>query len=566
MLASGVAAGIAAGVAFGGDWRRLGQLDLKWWPLLVVASVLRLATSVEPTLDFVVYVLGLAGIGAVAARNWRQAGAALIAIGTISNLAVVLANGGMPYDVAAASAVSAPIPHDNLHVALDPSTHLAFLADVVPVGALHAVYSIGDFLIAFGGFLIPFVLLQPEPDATKHELRSANFAFFWLAQVISRFGDPITLVALTFVTYQVTHSALLTALAVGVATIPNALFGFFAGAIADALGPRRAMFWSDVMRTFLIGAIPALLVLDVPLIFVFVLAFAAGIGAAIVAPARGALVPALVTKNVLASANSLVYASDRAVEIGGALAGGALVVVLGYNAFYVDAVTFALSAVLLARVTVREVPRNVTWTRVISDARDGLSFLRHSSVLWGNTVFSLVAQFANPVVNTLTPAFLVRKYAGNDPVAGAVLYAGSEAAIALGAVIASVALPRYLARMHKGRTLIVGFASTGLVIAFIALSPTYTAALGLFVVLGVTNVLFFVPNVTIAQEVTPQPAIARVFGARIALTNLSWLPIIFLGGIIGDAIGVDVFMFIAGVVTLTTAVVGAFIPLIRDVP
>jgi hypothetical protein len=44
-----------------------------------------------------------------------------------------------------------------------------------------------------------------------------------------------------------------------------------------------------------------------------------------------------------------VYASDRAVEIGGALAGGALIVAVGDGAFYVDAVTFALSAVLLAR-------------------------------------------------------------------------------------------------------------------------------------------------------------------------------------------------------------------------
>jgi hypothetical protein len=85
-------------------------------------------------------------------------------------------------------------------------------------------------------------------------------------------------------------------------------------------------------------------------------------------------------------------------------------------------------------------------------------------------------------------------------------------------------------------------------------------------VLGVTNVLFFVPNITIAQEVTPQNMTARVFGARIALTNLSWLPIIFLGGVIGDAIGVDVFMLVAGLVTLTVAIVGAFVPVIRDVP
>jgi len=75
-----------------------------------------------------------------------------------------------------------------------------------------------------------------------------------------------------------------------------------------------------------------------------------------------------------------------------------------------------------------------------------------------------------------------------------------------------------------------------------------------------------VPTVTILQEGTPQELTARVFGARIALTNLSWLPIIFLGGFIADAIGVHVFLAIAGLVTFSAAIVAAFIPAVRDVP
>ena len=566
MLVSGVLAGIAAGVAFGGDWRRLATFSLQWWPLLVVASALRLWTFFFPNADFAIYILGLSGIGLVAALNGRLPGAALIAVGTFTNVLVILLNGGMPYDVSTAVDVGAPPPNDSLHVILGDETRLPFLSDIIPFGLGSRVYSIGDLLIAFGGFLIPFIWVQDESDASSHSVRSANFAFFWLAQVTSRFGDPITLIALTYVTYRTTQSALLTALAVGVASIPNALFGFVGGAIADAVGPRRAMFWCDVARAVIVGAIPILLVFHAPLGFIFALAFLAGIGGAIFAPARGAVVPALLKRDHLAQGNSLVYASDRAVEIGGALAGGALVVAIGEGAFYVDALTFVLSAVLLARVVLREEQKPMTWTRVWSDARDGLRFLRRSTVLWSNTVFSLIAQFANPVVNTLTPVFLIRRFAGNDAVAGAVLYAGSEAAIAVGAVVGSALLPRYLARIRKGRSLIVGFASTGIVIVLIATSPSYTVAIALFALLGFTNVLFFVPNVTIMQEGTPVHMTARVFGARIALTNLSWLPIIFLGGVIGDAIGVDVFLGIAGLVTLSAALAAAFVPAIRDVP
>jgi MFS family permease len=472
----------------------------------------------------------------------------------------------MPYDPVMAVNVGAPTPNDALHVPIGANSRIAFLSDIIPFGFAHAVYSIGDFMLAFGGFLIPFMWLQPEADARKHDLRSANFAFFWLAQVISRFGDPITVVALAFVTYRATQSALLTAVAVGVTTIPNALFGFFGGAIADALGPRRSMFWCDVVRAIVVGAIPVLITFQAPLFTILSLAFLAGCAGAVFNPARGALVPALLSREKLAAGNSLVYASDRAVEIGGALAGGALVVALGDGAFYVDAITFGLSAVLLARVAVQEVPRRLTWGRIRDDARDGFLFLRRSSVLWSNTVFSLVGQFANPVVNTLTPVFLIRRFAGDDPVAGAVLYAASEAAIALGAVLGSAVLPRYVARLPKGKAVIIGFATTGIVVVLIALTPSFTTALLMFSVLGFSDVLRYVPTVTILQEATPRDMTARVFGARIALTHLSWLPIIFLGGVVGDVIGVDVFLALAGLVTLASALVASLIPIVRDVP
>jgi hypothetical protein len=59
---------------------------------------------------------------------------------------------------------------------------------------------------------------------------------------------------------------------------------------------------------------------------------------------------------------------------------------------------------------------------------------------------------------------------------------------------------------------------------------------------------------------------ARVFGARIALANLSWLPAILLGGVLSDAIGVEQLLVLAGLATLGTALVGALLPAIRDVP
>ena len=78
--------------------------------------------------------------------------------------------------------------------------------------------------------------------------------------------------------------------------------------------------------------------------------------------------PALLSRERLTSGNSLVFASDRAVEIGGALAGGVLVATVGENAFYVDALTFGLSALLLSRVVVEEPTGTVSWSSVVNSS------------------------------------------------------------------------------------------------------------------------------------------------------------------------------------------------------
>ncbi|MEA2661211.1 MAG: hypothetical protein QOH08_783 [Chloroflexota bacterium] len=397
--------------------------------------------------------------------------------------------------------------------------------------------------------------------------RRSEFGAFWLAQAISRFGDPITLIALATVTYQRTNSALFTALAVVIATVPTAVFGFFAGALADALGHRRAMFVSDVARAALIGAIPYLLSIGAPLMFIYVLVFVAAFFAAVFNPARIAIIPQLVSADHLASANSSVAATDRIVEILGALAAGFLVATIGAAAFYFDAATFALSAILLAGLRVR--PGETKASRLAhlyADAVEGVRFLMRQPILRMNTYFSLAAQLALPVVNGLTPVYLVRRFAHGDADFGAALFGVAEAALAAGAVGASLTLPEYMTQFRKGQLLIAGFGAYGALLILLGLAPSLLPAMVIFFLMGVANVVFVVPNITISQEVTPPELRARVFGARIALLNLSWLPIILISGALADRLDAGLLIGIAGGITLATALYAArFVPAISEV-
>jgi len=398
-------------------------------------------------------------------------------------------------------------------------------------------------------------------------MKASNFGIFWLAQAVSRFGDPITLIALATVTYKTTHSGLFTALAVVIASVPTAVFGFFAGALGDALGPRRAMIMSDIARAVLIAAIPQLLDGGAPLVVAYVLVFAAALFSAVFNPARIALIPQLVAGDRLGAANSTIASTDRTVEILGAVAAGFLVANTEERAFYVDAATFAISAVLMLSMRVRDIPgRTVRVTHLVGDAVEGVRFIFDTAVLRVNTYFSLAAQLALPVVNGLTPVYLVRRFANGDADFGAALFGVAEAALAAGAVAAGLTLPEYMTQFRKGQLLVFGFASYGTLLVLLGLAPSLLPAMVIFFLMGVANVIFVVPNITISQEVTPPHLRARVFGARIALLNLTWLPIILISGALADRIDSGILIGIAGGVTLATALFAArFVPAVSEV-
>lgn len=257
----------------------------------------------------------------------------------------------------------------------------------------------------------------------------------------------------------------------------------------------------------------------------------------------------------------MVYSSDRTVEIIGAVVAGAVVAALGTSAFYVDAATFALSAFLLMRISAATAgSRPMRWLSVGRDAVDGLRFLADNAVLRANTIFSLLAQLSIPVLNGLTPVLVFRDFGLGPEQFGVV-----EAAQAAGAVGAGLTLPSLLSRQPKGKLVIIGFAAYGAVLLLIGAAPNFAVVTVLFVLAGVANVLFYVPNVTISQELAPPELRARVFGARMALLNLTWLPVVLAVGAIAEFTSANALIASAGAFTLAIALIGSFVRPLREV-
>lgn len=151
--------GIVLGYLAGGRLDRLGDLRLRWAPLMLLGLAVQVAIFSEPVGRLVgdagpaIYVASTAIVFAAVLRNAAVPGVVLIAAGAGCNLAAIMANGGwMPADPVALVSVGAlGTAYPNSIVVPDPV--LRPLTDLFALPAwlpFSNVFSIGDVLIGVG--------------------------------------------------------------------------------------------------------------------------------------------------------------------------------------------------------------------------------------------------------------------------------------------------------------------------------------------------------------------------------------------------------------------------------
>ena len=180
--------------------------------------------------------------------------------------------------------------------------------------------------------------------------RNPEFRRLYVAQVISFGGDWFLTIALFGLVLELTGSAMTVALTLVAQEIPFFIFSPLGGALADRMDRRKLMVFADCLRAGL--CLGFLLVHDLTTLWIgFALLAAISSLSAVFDPASAAAVPNLVEKEDLAAANSLVGSAWGTMLAVGAALGGIVAATFGRDtAFMVDAVSFAVSAALLARI------------------------------------------------------------------------------------------------------------------------------------------------------------------------------------------------------------------------
>lgn len=182
-----------------------------------------------------------------------------------------------------------------------------------------------------------------------------DFRLLWLAQVVSELGDWLYAVAVYSLLLQLTGRAESVGIAVVLQLLPQVLVAPTAGVLNDRLNRRAIMIAADMARIFIV--LGMMMVSTAEMVWlVWILLFSETVMWALFEPGRTALIPNLVaSRDKLLVANAL-SSSTWAINLAlGSGLGGLVLWKFGRTSVFVlNAISFAVSALLLAAMRVRE--------------------------------------------------------------------------------------------------------------------------------------------------------------------------------------------------------------------
>ncbi len=413
-----------------------------------------------------------------------------------------------------------------------------------------------------------------QPRAAQHPYvrlaLDARFSALWVGQTISLLGDRLNQVALGVLVLSLTGSALDVGLTFLAATLPNLLFGPFAGTFVDRWDQKRVMVASDLIRAGLVLLIPVAAAHGTFLVYPVV--FGVTTVSIFFRPARSAVIPRIVSTEDLTPANGAMSTAETIADLAGYPIAGLFVAFLGSAltlAFWFDAASYIVSAALVLSMAIPPVMRSAgpivagTVRRFFAEVAEGWRFLRSEQALFQNTVLSGVAQLSTGALIALTVVY------ARDVLQGTLIpypqsYAAIDLAIGVGNLIGGVTIGAIGARWRKGPLVIAGYVLLGLATAAMGMTGNELLALACATVAGVANMIFIIPTQTLFAERTPQDLMGRVVGIRSSMVLGPLTLAMAVSGLIAQALGPAAAFVGFGLLTTAAGAAGLLFPAVRD--
>lgn len=380
----------------------------------------------------------------------------------------------------------------------------------------------------------------------KDNRLGVNFSRLWVSSAVSTVGDGALLAAGPLLVASLTSDPVLVAGAVVAQQLPWLLFSLLSGVYTDRIDRRRIILLAHVLRAVAVGGLAVAIGLDMAYLpIIYAALFALGSGDTLADNGAVALLPSVVSKDKLERANARLQGADiLGRQLIGPPLGAYLFVIAVILPFGLDAATFVIAALLIARVRVSgsAAPKRAD-VSIVAEAREGAAWL------WRMPQLKAVALSIGVMNVTFMAAFAsfvlyVKEQLGLDAVGYGVLLSVS----AIGGIIGMQLAP-LLARRFNAATLL----RTGLIIEALihfAFAMNHSAWLAgiIYAAFGIHSVLWGVITTSLRQRHTPGHLLGRV-NSFYNLFKMGGLAVgALLGGVVAQVYGITAPFWMGGIV------------------
>lgn len=376
-------------------------------------------------------------------------------------------------------------------------------------------------------------------------LRHRAFALFVFGQAAGILGYWIQQIAVHWLMYRLTGSALLLGATVFAAQIPVLILGPLAGAMADRVDRHRAFFIVQALQLVQAFVMAGLAFFDlIEPWHMIALGVFLGATIAVELPVRHALLPELIgSREDLPNAvavTSLVGSAGRLV--GPSVAGVVIATTSESVCFLINGLSYFIVLATLMAIPRRAVTQRIERRAMWRDLKEGAVYAWQSRPIRALLIVLAVVSFMATPYQPLMPAFVREAFAGGPQTLGFLV-----AAAGLGAVLGTVFLSARGGALGLVPMIAVATTAAGTALVIFAVTRWYPLSLVLMALTGLGILLTTVSISMILQTLVED----HVRGRVMSLYTAAFLGVAPLGGLVAgalaDRIGASATIAIGGV-------------------
>ena len=386
-------------------------------------------------------------------------------------------------------------------------------------------------------------------------LESRNFRLFFIGQSVSLVGTWMQQVAISWLVYRLTGSAVLLGVVSFAGQIPSFLFSPLAGVLADRWDRRRLLLWTQALAMVQASLLASFVLTGLIQVWHLVaLSCLLGIINAFDIPVRQAFVVEMVEKkedlgNAIALNSSLV---NSARLIGPSLA-GLLIAVFGEGVcFLINAASYLAVIFAIGAMRLRPAKPRQNRKHVLHELREGVGYAVGSAPIRSILILIALMGLVGMPYTVLLPVFAREILQG-----GAHTFGFLMAAAGLGALASTIFLASRKSVLGLGKVIVIATGVFGLGLIGFALSRALPLSLLFLGMTGFGAMAMIASSNTVVQTIVEDEKRGRVMSfftmAVMGMTPLGSLA----AGVSADAVGAPATLIVGGLACLITGSVFA---------